>query len=299
MKNQDVSIFSVEAGSGHICELSKAIRKYCNLTTVWNQRSAYGFDDIEPYAKLGVEYVPLSGDHLIVVGVLAYQYLKGYIEKTEPFWEFLERYEQRTIIVTDGGMMRRRDYYNSAFRNWNVFATPCKIQFCKNAKEYYQPFDIDIPIRKDKNLLVGHSPFGKSKWREKGTGQIIEECDYSLSLITQVSWAESLKRKAKCHIFVDQIDHFDGHKFGWRGGIGKSGYEAMLLDCLVISRGKFVGIEIPTPPIAWCTKENFKEVLDYYATHPKERNEKIKDQREWADKYLKPDFHAKRVLQIQ
>jgi len=281
-----------EAGSGHACELALALRKYVNLTAVWEHTSAYGLDKLDPESKVGLHNLPKESDGIIIIGV-------GIFDRLYRYLKMKSKHKNYTIIVTDGGIMRDRNKYVQSFRTWNKFATLCKIQFLPGAREYYQPFNINIPIKKDKNLLVGHSPFGKSKWREKGTEQIIEQCDYPLDLITQVPWAKSLERKAKCHIFVDQIDHFDGHKFGWRGGIGKSGYEAMLLDCLVISRGKFVGDEIPAPPIAWCTKENYKEVLDYYAYNHKERNEKIQAQKDWADKYLKPDFHAKRILQIQ
>ena len=70
----------------------------------------------------------------------------------------------------------------------------------------------------------------------------------------------------------------------------------MLLDCLVICHGEFEKRELPVPPIAWCNKDNFEEVLWYYITHPKQREQKIIKQKEWAIKYLNPDYCARRLL---
>jgi len=281
------SLVAIEAGAGHACRLSLGLRKFIpDLVTVWHHASAYGIDHIEPKAKFGFEHVPKTGE-IIIVGVIAYDYLKKYVN--------FDKFTKVTIIITDGGYMRRTKSYDDEFVGFNVFCTPCKIQFRKGkVREYIQPFDLShIVIKKNSELTITHSPFGPGKWREKGTRQITDTVA-DVKLISGVTWDVSLRMKASSHIFIDQIDHFDGYKFGWRGGIGKSGYEAMLLDCLVISRGEYVGEEIPAPPIAWCNKENFRDILNYWIHN--NRGEKIAKQKRWALKYCNAEFQAERIL---
>ena len=278
-----------EAGSGHACGLSIGLRKFVKLDAIWEHKSAYGLDRLDTESKVGLQHLPDKSDGIIIVGVGMYDRIKNRIGG----------HKSVTIIITDGGIMRKTNYFNSHFNNFHVFATPCKIQFREGhpTREYYQPFDININIVKNRTLTVAHSPYGHGKWREKGTEQIIKESKgYNFDLISGVTWLQSIYRKSKCHIFVDQIDHFDGYKFGWRGGVGKSGYEAMLVECLTISRGKFTGIEIPAPPIAWCDKYSFGDVLKHYAYSTTERNKLIEKQKEWATKYLDYEYQAKRIL---
>ena len=249
-------------------------------------------DDIHP-GLIGTEHIPKSGDVFILVGLALWNLFDRNV---------LRLYKRVVVIIPDGPFMRKKDYFNEVLKNYDVFTTNCKYQFAEfPVKEYYQPFNIQIPVEKNKELTVGHSVFVKHKEREKGSKdilRIVQETGVNIDFIHNLNWYDNLKRKAKCHIFVDQIDHYDAHVFGWKGGIGKSGLEAMLLDCLVLSWGKFTGRELPTPPIAWCDKDSFKDVLTYYIENPTEREEKIKAQKEWALKYLNPDFCAKRILQI-
>lgn len=287
------TLFATEAGSAHACELANGLEKYVDLTTVYHHKSAYGIDDIHP-GLIGTGNLPKSGKLFILVGLALWDRFDRSI---------LKNYDRVVVIIPDGPFMRRQDYFNRALKDYDVFTTNCKYQFAQiPVKEYYQPFDINMDTTKHKELTIGHSVFAKSKEREKGSGEIlkiIKNTGAEVDFIHDLNWYDNLERKAKCHIFVDQIDHFDADMFGWLGGIGKSGFEAMLLDCLVISWGKFKDRELPTPPIAWCTKDTFEEVLTYYIYNPKERDRKIRQQRRWANKYLNPDFCAKRILQIK
>jgi len=281
----------LEAGSGHACGLARGLTQFGKVNAHWWKKSAYGpvMDNIFPG---NVGHFDHCEEDSIIVGCGAFDKMK-------------RKPKRATIIVTDGGFMRRSEYYNKAFKNYRLFCHPCKIQFATiPAKECYQPLgDLTefVPkIKKNNKLSVGHSPFSEINARWKGTEQIVKtvnKFNVEFNLITgRINWDKCLYIKSKCHIFVDQIDHFDGDRFGWRGGIGKSGLEAMLLDCLVICRGKHPGVNIPPPPIAWCTKEDFEDVLDFYIHNPKERNEKIIAQKEWALKYLSYEFGARNVL---
>jgi hypothetical protein len=138
---------------------------------------------------------------------------------------------------------------------------------------------------------------------EKGTQQILwtfKQLKLNYDIIMGRPWKECMIRKAKCHIFVDQIscqpdDIWDLPK-DWKGGLGKSGLEAMLLRCLTISRGNFQDYDIPKPPVVECLPETLKDILEVYVKDENKRLNKIKEQYEWAKTYLDPDFCAKRIL---
>jgi hypothetical protein len=209
------------------------------------------------------------------------------------------------MIITDGRFARYPDHYNKLLKGWDVITNACKRHFREPlpAKTFYQPFDLShVDQTKNRELTISHSPFGPMKFREKGTNQIITTvADYNFDLITGVSWDECLKRKAKSHIFIDQIDHYDRSKFRFRSkeyvwpALGKSGLEAMHLDCLVITYGKGYDTDIPAPPVAWCNG-NFEEVLEYYIKNEAARRMVALEQQEWALKYASYDFAAQQVL---
>jgi len=286
-----------DASSGFACELSNGLRKFVNLTTVWENKSYYSVDYIDPLSKIGLENLPNESNGIIIVGAGMYKRLQQYLSTSS--------HDSITIIITDSWFMHESDFFNDKFKDYNVFATSCKMPFRSGypTKEYYQPFDLsDIEIVKNRTLTLSHSPFTQSKFLQKGTDYIINATkNYNFDLITGVSWDESINRKAKSHIFIDQIDYDNPYHKGeieWDGGIGRSGLEAMLLDCLVISRGKFTGIDIPAPPIVWCDKNSLGDILKHYAYSIEERNKVISLQKEWALKYLNSEYQAKRILNI-
>jgi hypothetical protein len=294
-----ITITCVDSGGGHACGLALGLKKYGDVTAVWQNRNKHGLDYLVPDARFGFHKIPTYGDHLIIVSCITFDRLLTFDRlQLRDF-----RYDHRHVIVTDGRFARNPNLYNYLFRSWDVLTTGCKRHFREPypVKTYYQPFDLEH-ISRDKETLIGHSPFGPIKQREKGTEEIIEATkDYDFDLITGVSWDECLERKAKCHIFVDQIDHYDRDKFQFKNkdyvwpALGKSGIEAMHLGCLVITHGKSYDTEIPAPPVAWCNG-NFKEVLNYYINHESERKELAAAGREWALKYASYDFAAQNVL---
>ena len=295
--SQRITLTSVDCGSGHACGLALGLEKYGKVTQVWENRNKHGLDYLNPGAKFGYKHIPATGDDLIIVAVITHDRILNQLKRL--------KYKRIHIIVTDGRFARNPVYYNSRFRKYDVITTGCKRHFREPhpVKTYYQPFDLShIDQTKNKELTISHSPFTESKYREKGTNMIIKVCGDKLDLITGVSWDECLQRKAKSHIFVDQIDHYDRDKFKFKNkdyvwpALGKSGIEAMHLGCLVITHGKAYTTEIPPPPIAWCVKDSFKEVLNYYVSNPTERNDLAEKQKEWALKYATYDYAARNVL---
>ena len=290
-----MTLVSTDAGPGHNVGLAKGLEKYGQLTVVWENKNPHGLDYLHS-AQYGYKHIPRTGDDLIVVGALCFDRLGDY------------NYARKHIIITDGRFARYPDKYNSRLTGWDVLTTACKRHFREPlpVKTYYQPFDLShIATRKSEQLTIAHSPFGPMKYREKGTEQILSTCakiGVKLDLITGVNWDMCLNRKAKSHIFVDQIDHYDRHKFAFRDpqyvwpALGKSGIEAMHLGCCVITHGKGYDTDIPAPPVAWCNG-NFQEVLKYYIKNEKERKEMAEEGRKWALRYASYDFAARNVLQ--
>lgn len=297
--SQQITLVSVDCGSGHACELAKGLEKYGEVTKVWQNVNSHGLDYLNLDAKFGYQHIPKSGDDLIIVACITYDRIKDILKGL--------RYKRVHVIITDGRYARDPDKYNRLFKGYNVLTTGCKRHFREPhpTGTYYQPFDLShIDQNKPERLTIAHSPFGPAKYREKGTETIVNElanfaCDFDL--ITGVKWGECLQRKAKAHIFVDQVDHYDRDKFKLREGyiwpaLGKSGIEAMHLGCLVITYGKGYSTEVPAPPVAWVT-DNFAETLKYYIYHPTEREELARRGQEWASKYANYDYQAKNVLQ--
>lgn len=297
---------STDAGPGHNCGLALGLQKYGHVSVVWENKSPHKIDIDVPNVHYGYNHIN-RGDDIIIVGCLAYDRLFSNVHRRA---KIRSNFSRIHIIITDGRFARDPDRYNHLFREYDVITNGCKRHFRGNlkTKTFYQPFDLShIDQRKNYDLTISHSPFGPMKFREKGTNEIIKamnrsfvECDFDL--ITGVSWDECLIRKAKSHIFIDQIDHYDRSKFKFRDksyvwpALGKSGIEAMHLGCCVITHGKAYDTDIPAPPVAWCNG-NFKEVLEYYIKNEKERNELAQKGKEWALHYASYDFAARNVLQ--
>ena len=304
---KDITLVCVDAGGGHACGLSLGLRKYCNLTTVFANPNLHGLDHIEQEALFGFENMPKGGDELIIMSVITLDYLEEHIGINN-FRSYLKNWGVVKIIIPDGTMVFDTAKYNKKMEGMEVFATMCKIALRGNlpTKEYYQPFDLShVEIKKNDELTISHSPFVSSKAIQKGTRYIkkgIESYGDTVvfDIITDMPWEDAVKRKAKSHIFIDQIYNKENeYSIGLMNpGMGKSGIEAMHLESLVITRGKHKPRKIPSPPIVWIGDQNWIELLNYYIFHPTERLEKIAMQKIWALKYATHDFAARNVLGI-
>jgi hypothetical protein len=102
-------------------------------------------------------------------------------------------------------------------------------------------------------LRIGHSP-GKGSEVAKGTAEIVEVLaalvekglPIDFEIITGVSFEECVRRRAACHIFIDQMNPVIG-------GFGASAVEAMAAGCAVLADVRNVVGEVdrfyPRPPI--------------------------------------------------
>lgn len=287
-------LISPEAGCGHACELAKAI----GYKAYYFTRSEYELDFIYP-GTIGYS-LPQQGNHLVIMTAYAYDEI---VQRYGVL--YFHNFDKVTIIVPDGRVWHNPEKYQRAFEGFRQFATPCKIQYLPKAREYIQPFDLSwVDIKKNERLTISHSPYSQDKMHEKGTLDIYKFLlGYNFKIITGKSWRECILEKAKSHVFIDQIVTYcnytgktgNGVEFpkDWRGGVGKSGYEAMLLKNCVISTGKYKGIEIPEPPVVWI--DNYQETIKRVINDKAYMDKMAKLQYKWALKYCNPEFQAKRI----
>jgi len=309
---KDVTIVGIDCGGSHACGLSVGMRRYASVTSVWKNKNKHGLDNIDLRSWFGWENIPPEGDELIIVSAITYTNLLASF-KFEGLKKLFDGYKKKKIIFGDGRIARDPERWNNVASDFDeVFCHICKIHFRgdKPTKLFIQPFDMSkVDVRKNDILTVAHSPFVAAKNREKGTHVIVDAMkdypDVNFDLITGLPWEEAMRRKAAAHIFVDQVAHYDLDKFKFNDdnyewpALGKSGIEAMHLGCLVITRGQPEARDIPSPPVAWCTTDNFRDVLRYYITHHKSREELAKKQQRWAYTYSTYDFAARHVLGIK
>lgn len=295
MNNYFISIIP---GAGHGCELVKAIRKYIDIQSIYFENDPYGLDFIDPGAMIIQRNFPQKGNKLIIMTAYVYRHLEDMYGKN-----YFKFFDEVTIIVPDGIIWTDPERFNRAWVNFKVFATHCKIMYRGNylTREYYQPFDLHYIYKtKEKNLVVSHSPFSKEKEREKGTDylrMLMKELNVEFRIFQNMKWLRCMQEKAKTHIFIDQIGLRTALPKNWLGGVGKSGMEAMNLRCCTVSCGEFIGREIPAPPGAWGTNDNYKEKIKEVIMDKRLRKEYADRQYEWTRIYTNPDFQARRILE--
>jgi hypothetical protein len=160
----------------------------------------------------------------------------------------------------------------------------CKLGGWKNV--YYQPF-IMPEVDTKKTGVVCHSPYSPEKMKQKGTEFISAVCakhNLSLKIITGKTWLDTVRIKAQYRFFVDQLFR----------GIGKSGLEAMLLDCAVVT-----GVKPDTdnlPPVLWTDKRRFERDLLELIFDRERTDQIVKAQKEWAVVNLDPKVTAKKII---
>lgn len=244
-------------------------------------------------------------DQTIIVGSNAWDWIKS-LEKPA---ENEKPYVKTTVILTDTYYIRNHERLNAEFEaaGVTVFAMPDLFQYRKGLPTlpYYPPFSLEhVKVKKNKHFTICHSPGPKAATNKKGTLDIrkaVQQFKQKYPAteyieITGKSHAECLELKAKAHVFIDQIVPEGSMPHGYKGGIGKSGVEAMHLQCEVI--GNVAECEI-MPPMSI-------NVTDAYPLHQKmefvyrnklRSDQEMVDQYFWAKQYTSYQFVANHVLQ--
>lgn len=242
-------------------------------------------------------------DHLLLLG---YESLNWYSKlKTKNF-------KTVAVIFSDTLFCVNYQWCNEYAYNNNVF-----VYAMPDLKDYlfipyvpayqpiaYQGIKFEKPVNK---IVICHSPQSK-KYKENIKGSIeIEKAINELSKLYYVEYEvlrgldynECIKRKSKAHVFIDQLvkgnNHINQKRFGeisYKGGLGKSGIEAMYLGCCTITTMDEPITEpyFPPPPVILTTFDTFVNDLERVVVDTEYRMATAAKQSEWVKKYCSPEF---------
>ncbi len=170
-----------------------------------------------------------------------------------------------------------------------------------NIHHIFFPFDIQkfkpLPYRDDEILRIGHAPTNRAA---KGSDVIISivnelEQNYAvkLILIENLPYQEALKRKAECHIFIDQIGDL---------GYGINSLESLAMGiptCSCLAPG--FEEQYPGHPFIAINGQNLKSRLISLIQEKELRIKKAREGRDWVKEYHDPikvvqKIHQRRIL---
>jgi hypothetical protein len=247
-------------------------------------------------------------DNIIIIGYAA---LYGIAPRIRSF-------KTTAFIASESTLCRKREWVNQFLSANKIFtySMPDKQKFLTvETIPAYQTITVPrIERKKNDRIFIAHSSRNKDKYNTKGSAFIEEtinalkkDYDIDFSLIMNVSHKESMRIKSAVDIFVDQLiygnsavpqDRWGGHIL-YDGGLGKSGIEAMLLGCCVVTGGPEPDTNpyFPPPPVKWTDKDNFEMDIRTLIEDEDYRIAKAKQQQLWANRYLHPKFVAKHITQ--
>jgi len=211
------------------------------------------YKDFDPYGRItGLEektymftkqnkefwFEELSGkyNHMIIsCSAMFYQMCGQYPELMK--W-FCKKAHAKPTVIMSGTMYRRHHKeINRMLDELKIItrlASPELVPLGKNVPYLLCHEYNNIDATKPKKPIVCFSPGLGRRDKRKGTG-IVEKgielakqkVDFDFDMVIGMTHKECLARKAKAHIFIDQIRPDIGD-------VGKNGFEALALDCVVL-----------------------------------------------------------------
>jgi len=260
-------------------------------------------------AKLfGLYTKELNVEHLIIIGMRALERYKKLKEK---------KFKSVAVIFSDTNFCRYYKWCNeyTIENNIPIYAMPDLNDYCLQpfTPVYHTITLPDIEINKpDNKTVICHSPGGKAGDNIKGTEQIgiiinklSKKYNIEYLVLKNLSWGKCIKAKSTAHIFIDQLTKnnpfIDQERFGgevkYKGALGKSGIEGMLLKCCTITTMDFYETApfFPFPPVVLTDYEGFKYDLEVLIKDVNYRNDLIEKQYKWVKKYCSPEFVSMNV----
>lgn len=221
-------------------------------------------------------------------------FLRGGKKSLGRLGKYLKQFKNPPAVFLTG--TKYRDYYqhfNEMIDGLNVgvrFALSDLVKLDpKNVQLLHTMEYSDIKKKKSKKFTVSHSPgsIERSKMYkgtpeiEKGIRLALEKAEFVYDHISGVSTNWCLKRKAKSHIFIDQIENSIG-------GIGKNGMEAIALDCVTMSSWTSFQPNDFYPLHPVLVVKNANQVRDYIVSLAKneERYERLRTKTKEWQKYI-------------
>jgi len=222
------------------------------VTLCLRQRDVYGFScAFEPtLLGAGVEAAQRDAvrraDRLVLCGLPALtMQLPPLTRETKP----------GAILLGDSHLLRDPAAANAALAasGLAVLAMPDKLPYLTvPARWFFPPTAIpSVETRRnpkgERGVVVGHSPGKASRRAWKGTDQIVavlgrvsEGHDIRVEILRDATHEQCLVRKATYDIFIDQLCPATSVPGGpeYRGGLGKSGLEALAAGATVVTSGR-------------------------------------------------------------
>ncbi len=202
----------------------------------------------------------------------------------------LKQLAKKIICCYTGSDLRIRGVIPQidAISDLNVTVEYDHLKLHPNIYHIFFPFEVQKfeppPYRDDEILRIGHAPTNRAA---KGSDVIIPiikqlEQNYpvKLILIENLPYQEVLKRKAECHIFIDQIGDL---------GYGINSLESLAMGiptCSCLAPG--FDEQYPDHPFIVIDEQNFKSRLISLIQDKEIRIRKRKQGREWVKKYHDP-----------
>lgn len=277
-----IALISIDPSFGNCVGLYKALSLRDDVCAVFEQKDEKGFHEKIP-CTFGFKNIP-PADKYVVVSSGAF--LRAFTPK-----------EKTSVILTDSYYLNHHKEFDYLLKGYSVFCMADLSKYCKvDHKLYYPPFEYDGKIVKNKELTIAHSPYNKIKREQKGTERIedaVKDMDLNLDIIVDSSWDESILRKSKAHMFIDQIAM---REYGYIGGMAKSGLEAITVSCLTFTSGEPVDGDIPAPPVEWIDNRTIINRLKSYIDNDSRIDARVKEQSDWSKEYLSYEFQSKYLV---
>ena len=199
-----------------------------DIVTILNEENAdFWFERMRRKKKIVFLFGPS------VIGSLHKYYGKDQVDT------LLKEMKTPVIFITGTKYGRNYRYWNKLLNKYNFrvrFSGPGNMKYNPNKNvPLFHPMEYnDIDKTKNKRITVSHAPGMYERVKKKGTDKIRngisiarEKVDFDYDHIVGVPLRECLERKAKSHIFIDQVSPEIG-------AVGKNGFEGIALGCVTL-----------------------------------------------------------------
>lgn len=268
----------------------------CNIVT--QLPDAKGYSKILTRKELSFDNIPVAKHYIFAgAGVLTKVNLEDLPGK-------------KSVLITDSHYLSNTKTIDQLIERYDI-QVHCMAdlwKFCKHEKKMYvHPFGkLRESTGSSDKFSICHSPYHKYYLNTKGSSEIqwaIDQLktyyDIHYKCLINMSWQDAIKAKAQCNFFVDQLavgNH--GGNAQYKGGIGKSGLEAMLMGLLTFSSGDVVESDIPCAPFVQVNdKYELYKKMNYYINAGGELDSLKHKQITWSNKWTKPSTVINRILE--
>ena len=167
-----------------------------------------------------------------------------------------------------------------------------------NIHHIFFPFDMQklkpLPYRDNKFIRIGHAPTNRAAKGSDAIIAVVKELEKNypveLALIENLPHRQALKRKAECHIFIDQIGDL---------GYGINSLESLAMGiatCSCLAEG--FDEKYPDHPFVVIDGQNMKSRLTSLIRDDKLRMKKGREGRHWVKKYHDPIQVVQKIHQL-